>query len=333
MSSHDPTDWVVTKSETDFGSVVDADDYFHPRDIHPPGASVTETYYFGFSVPEEKVFGFLYLWLHPNLEVLSGGVLLYQGRKRSFLAADYHNWYDFLDTSAINGDNGTVTLPNGFVMKIVKPFQEHELLFEDKRADTRFHLVQRAAMPPAVRGGNKHFEQNMKVEGELVLRGKRYRVDCYSVRDRSWAEPRPEELLPVPPYTWVTIGNADFAMNVAGFDDMSQYPVHPGIEVPPKLFTDGWVWRDGQLTRITECKRKTQRDDGLVPLIHTIEATDKLGRKYSVQGETVAGSPVGGWKNIVMQQTLMRWRVNGASYWGESQDVHWHEFERQFRKD
>jgi hypothetical protein len=37
-------------------------------------------------------------------------------------------------------------------------------------------------------------------------------------------------------------------------------------------------------------------------------------------------------ENIVMQQTLMRWEVNSVGHWGESQDVHWHEFERQFRK-
>jgi hypothetical protein len=331
MSNNDPTSWVVSKSETDFGVCTDADDYFHPKSINPPGASVTETYYFGFSVPEEKIFAFLYLWLHPNLNVLSGGVVLYQGRKRHFLAADYHNWMDYLDTSHINADNGTVSLPNGFVMKVNKPFKEHEMMFEDKQADTRFHVIQHAAMPAAVRGGNKHFEQNMKVEGELVLRGKRYRVDCYSIRDRSWAEHRPEDSIPVPPYTWITIGDKDFAMNVAGFDDMGQYPQHPGITVPPKLFADGWVYRDGVLTRILSCTRKTVRDDDLVPLEHTIEATDKLDRHYSGKGITVGGSPIGGWKNIFMQQTLMRWEVNGVQHWGESQDVHWHEFER-FRR-
>ena len=329
MSSEDLTSWVVSKSDTDFGVCTDADDFFHPPEIHPPGASVTETYYFGFSVPEEKIFAFVYLWLHPNLKVLSGGVLLFQGRKRHFLAADYHNWYDFLDPhDLVNRDNGTVTLPNGLVIKINQPFKEHELVFEDKAADTRFHVFQRAAMPAAVRGGNKHFEQNMKVDGELVLRGKRYRVDCHCIRDRSWAEHRPEESIPVPPYTWITLGNEDFAMNVGSFDDMGQYPEHPGIAVPAKLFADGWVYRDGVLTRIVSCTRKTVRDDDLVPLQHTIEATDKLGRHYSGRATTVAGSPVDSWKNIVMQQTLMRWDINGSAYWGESQDVHWHEFER-----
>lgn len=333
MSNNDPTSWVFSQSEADFGVCTDADDYFHPKETNPPGASVTETYYFTFSVPEENINAFIYLWLHPNLGVLSGGVHIHQGHKSHYLASEYYNWLDYLDTSHINADNGGVALPNGFQMKVNRPFLEHELRLEDKRSDTRFHLFQRAAMPAAVRGGNKHFEQNMKVEGELILRGKKYCVDCHGVRDRSWGEPRSEDPMPVPPYTWATVASADFAMNVASFDDMSQYPQQDGsITVPPKLMTDGWVYREGQLTRLVSCSRKTIRSDTLVPQVHEIEAVDKLGRTYTLHGETVASCLVQGWKNSLMQQTLLKWNVNGVSHWGESQDVHWSDFERQFRK-
>ena len=188
-------------------------------------------------------------------------------------------------------------------------------------------------MPPAVRGGNKHIEQNMKVEGELVLRGKKYGVDCYSVRDRSWAEPRPEDPMHVSPYTWITLGDAGFAMNVAGFDDMKRYPQNDGsIMVPPNLFTDGWVYRDGELTRIISCTRDTIRSDTLFPQLHVIEATDKLGRSYKLEGKTVASSPVVGWKNCVLKHTLMQFDMGGIKRWGESQDVQWTNFVRQFGK-
>ena len=332
MSNEDPTAWVVSKSKDDFGVCVDADDYFHPQEFNPPGASVTETYYFTFSIPEQRINAFIYLWLHPNLGVLSGGVHVYQGRKTHYLGAEYYNWLDYLDASEhINGDNGSVSLPNGFGLKIKQPFHEHELTFEDKAANTRFHLIQCAAMPAAVRSGNKHFEQNMKVEGELVLRGKKHRVECFGVRDRSWGEHRPEGHMQVPPYTWITIGSADWALNVASFDDMKQYPHHDGsIKIPPRLFSDGWVYRDGTLTRITSCTRKTIRDDELIPQ-HLVEVTDKLGRNYHLHGKTVAACMVVGWKNSLQQQTLMSWDVDGVSRWGESQDVHWHDFERQFR--
>ncbi|MFY9328090.1 MAG: hypothetical protein WAO76_08750 [Georgfuchsia sp.] len=333
MSNEDPTSWMYSKSVDDFGVVTDADDYFHPLDSNPPGANVTETYFFAFSVPEERIHSFLYLTMRPNLGVLGGGVHVFQGHKSHYLASECYNWLDNLDTSHINRDNGTVTLPSGFVLKINKPFHEHELSFEDKYADNRFHLFQRAAMPPAVRGGNKHIEQNMKVEGELVLRGKKYRVDCYSVRDRSWGEHRPEAPMHVSPYTWITVGSADFAMNIASFDDMSQYPEQDGsIIIPPRLLTDGWVYRDKALTRIVSCTRKTIRSDQLVPQEHIIEATDKLGRNYKLHGKTVASSLVVARKNALLQHALMKWDVNGVARWGESQDLHWNDFERQFRK-
>lgn len=332
--SHEDTAWVVSKSEADFGTCTNADDYFHPPEINPPGASVTETYYFTFSIPEERINAIIYLWLHPNLGVLSGGLNIYQGFKSHYLASECFNWLDYLDTSHIDRQTGTVSLPNGLVMKVNKPFEEHELIFEDRYAETRFHLHQRAAMPAAVRGGNKHFEQAMKVDGELVLRGRKYKVDCFGVRDRSWGEHRSEDPMHVPPYTWLTLSGPGFAMNVASFDDMGQYPQRDSsIAMPPKLFTDGWVYRDGELTRIVECKRSTTRsDDQLVPQEHLIEAVDKLGRSYTLRGKAVASCPVVGWKNSIMHQTLVQWDVNGTPYWGESQDVHWTDFERQFRK-
>lgn len=51
---------------------------------------------------------------------------------------------------------------------------------------------------------DKHFEQAMRVEGELLPRGKRYDVDCFNVRDRSWGKPRPEENMTLPPTSWMT---------------------------------------------------------------------------------------------------------------------------------
>lgn len=186
MSDNSAISWVAGESGAEFGACVDADDFFHLAG-NPPGASVTETYYFTFSIPEQGIHAFLYLWAHPNLKVLSGGVLIYQGKKPHYLAADYFNYLTYLDLSHVNADTGTVTLPNGFQLKINKPFQEHELSFSDPRSGVSFHLLQTAAMPPAVRKGNHHFEQNMRVQGELRLRGKTYQVDCHSVRDRSWA--------------------------------------------------------------------------------------------------------------------------------------------------
>ena len=49
-----------------FGQVTEIDEYVH-REVEDPHYSVTETYWFSFSVPEENLHGQIYLWMHPNL--------------------------------------------------------------------------------------------------------------------------------------------------------------------------------------------------------------------------------------------------------------------------
>jgi hypothetical protein len=56
---------------------------------------------------------------------------------------------------------------------------------------------------PIVWANGKHFEQVMRTQGQLVLRGQRHDVDSFNIRDRSWGELRPEGHNPAPPYNWV----------------------------------------------------------------------------------------------------------------------------------
>lgn len=325
-------DWVCSPG-SGFGTYTDDDEFLHFDGI-PPTASVTETYYFGFWVPEEKIQGWAYFWLHPNLKVITGGVMIYKGFKPCSLAADYFDVQAFLDFSHINLDNGTIELPNGLTKRVITPLKETELVFRDTAAETEFHLVFRAAMPPAMRSNNKHFEQNMAVKGELTLRGKRYQVDCHSLRDRSWGEERPETTSKLPPYHWCSMSFSDkLAINLGIFDDLSHHDEAGEILLPPKLFVDGWVFSEGELVRLKAGQIKTQRTEGtLVPLSHAIEITDVSGRTYQINGDTVATCNWNTWPNMLCHTSLTRWEMDGQAGWGEDQEVYWHEFIRLNRR-
>jgi hypothetical protein len=326
-------DWVHSAASM-FGTCTEDDEFFHFESI-PSAPSVTETYYFGFWVPGEKIQGWAYFWLHPNLKVITGGVMIYQGFKSCSLAADYYNLQAYLDFSHINLDNGTIELPNGLTKRIIKPLAETELVFRDASARTEFHLLFRGTMPPAMRSNNKHFEQNMAVEGELTLRGRRYSVNCHSIRDRSWGEERPESVSNLPPYDWYSVSfSKDFAMNLGIFDDLTGHDDGSGqIVVPPELFVDGWVFSNGNLVRIKEAHKKTLRAQGtLVPLTHTIEITDTTGNTYRITGDTAATCNWNIWPNALVHLSLTRWECEGQSGWGEDQEVQWHEFIRLNRK-
>jgi hypothetical protein len=327
----DGTAWIHNATSNGFGTQRAEDDFLH-REGNPAEASVSETYYFGFHVPEEAIHGNVYIWVHPNLGVITAGALISRGFRPRSGAADYFNMHAYLAVKDhVDVATGAMRFPGGLQLTPIEPMRHWHVQLDDASANTRFDLQFIAAMPAAVRADQKHFDQNMRVEGSLVLRGREYRVDCHEIRDRSWSNPRPEDRMPVPPYDWLCLTRGDrFAMNLSLFDDLSVLGDGGGVlHAPPKLLQDGWVWRDGQLRRIVEASKRTERSaDILRPTRHEVRAVDDEGRVYDLVGEIVGSCNWNGWPNMLWHQCLTRWTCNGEEAWGETQEVQWHDVMR-----
>ena len=52
-----------------------------PSPVVAVGDSLTETWYWGFNVPEARINCYAYCWVHPNLGVVSAGLFIYRGIK------------------------------------------------------------------------------------------------------------------------------------------------------------------------------------------------------------------------------------------------------------
>lgn len=325
--SNDKTQWIANHGEG-FGSVRSEDDFLHLQG-NPPGPSVTETYYFGFHVAEAAIHGYVYIWFHPNLKVVTAGCLISKGFRANTMAADYMDIRAYLAMDDhVNLDNGVMQFPSGLELRPLDAMKRWEVTLADKNTGTSFALTFNAAQAPVIRADQKHLDQNMHVEGELTLRGEKHRVDCYQIRDRSWQNLRAEDPMPVPPYDWLTVTQgADFALNLSLFDDLSVLG-NPGgrIHVPPTLLQDGWVQLGSELRRIVEVDKRTERHPvSFSPLRHVVSALDEKGQRYELAGDSLGGCTWNGWPNMLWHQNLMRWSLNGEPAWGESQEVHWHE--------
>lgn len=327
MAEDSATGWIANGTGG-FGQVRDQDDFLHAQG-NPAGASATETYYFGFSVPEQAVCGFIYLWFHPNLGTVSAGVMVYQGQCPSALAAAYSDIRNHLSIADhVDAASGVMQFPMGLRLEPVVPLQHWRITQAENSRGTAFALDFRAAQPPVVRADQKHFDQAMRVTGSLVLGGRSLAVDCVQVRDRSWNNLRVEDPLPVPPYDWLTLATADgLAINLSLFDDLRVLGPVNGIGVPAQVLQDGWVQRDGQALRVVEVSKRSERDPHtLAPTRHLLRAVDEAGGVWELDGEVVAGSNWNGWPNMIWHQGLLRWTCNGRPAWGESQEVHWQPF-------
>ncbi len=330
MSAKENEDWFKTPS-AGFGDFTDADDFLHPQEV-VEGDTLTETQYFGFNIPEENIYGFSYFWLHPNLDVVTGGLFACQGLKNSSMQAELFDMHAYVSKDrVITNDLQAYEFPNSYAVKVLEPGKRMRIAYNDEARGNRLDMEATAIMPVAMRGNNKHFEQGMKNSGELVLRGKRYSLDnTYAVRDRSWGQLRPEDNTAMPPMTWLTgtFGD-DFAFNCNCADHPDLSPDWSGVlEMPAEnTFHDGWIFENGELVRLKSARKSTRRDPQTGrPLRHDIQAQAADGSTYHITGEITAGLPWSGWPNMVCQLYLTRWECKGRTGWGDTQEVQWNDY-------
>lgn len=319
------TDW-NSNLGLGFGQHQPGDEFFHGTG--EPVDSLTETWFWNFHVAEAAINCFAYCWVHPTLKVVSSGLFIYQGLKASHLECELFEYRDYMSMSVV-GDGSDIHLPNSFRAQAVDPLNHVRLTFDDPQRETSVNVDLRAVGVPIMRANNKHFEQVMHATGELILRGKSYKVDCLPVRDRSWAEPRPENHNPAPPYTWVTgTFGEDFAFNVGSHDDPDRHPDWIGVmPVPARIFNDGWVVVNGEQRRVVKSsKLTTRRGDRNSPVTHDYSFEDDRGDAYHITGELIAQTEWGGWSNTTCHLGLVKWDWNGRTGFGESQEVHWNDY-------
>lgn len=319
------TDW-NSNLGSGFGRHEERDEFFHGTG--PEGDTLTETWFWNFHVPEANINCFVYCWVHPNLKMCSGGLMIYQGHKPSHLACELFDYRDYLSMDVV-GDGSVISYPNGLTVTAIEPLTKVRMDFDDPSRDTSFSVVATAVDIPIMRANNRHFEQLMHVKGSLRLRGTDHIVDCYAVRDRSWGELRPESNAPVPPYTWVTGAfGPDFAFNVGSHDDPGRTPDWECvIHAPERIFNDGWVLKDGEQRRIVKSSKITRRQgERHAPVTHEYEFEDDKGDSYRISGTLVAQMEWGGWSNMTCHLGLVKWQWDGRTGYGESQEVSWNEY-------
>lgn len=315
-----------------FGSITAKDELLHPQAFAEVKAdTATETQYLGFSVPEAGIHAIGYLWHHPNLKVVTGGLLVWQGIKRYATAAELCDVRAFMSDRALANDLHEYRLDNGYGVRIIEPLKRLQMTYEDAARGNAVDLEFTALAEPVMFGDGKHFEQPMRVRGRLKLRGKEYAVSCYNVRDRSWGKPRPEDNMPLPALSWMTgVFNDDFAFNCNMLDQHEQQPElqNTGFALPAeKTLNGGWLRRDGVVARIVSATKRIERDpDSRLPRRVDLSFTDEHGRTVAMHGELIAAAPWQVWPNLIFPVCLMRWRCEGMTTYGDCQEGYWNDY-------
>ena len=160
---------------------------------------------------------------------------------------------------------------------------------------------------------NGHFEAKGHVTGNLTLRGRKYKVDCYEGMDHSWG-PRPE--LGTRSVSWMSL---NFGEELAFHLAIPMNIVDGEVHYDALRF--GFVVDQGKVYGLVEASVQASRVQMMCVNNH-IRVKDVRGREYEIFGTAVAGHP---WYSFnpshVSFQSYMRYQCGTRIGYGEVGDI------------
>ncbi|MDB5482431.1 MAG: hypothetical protein JWO83_3484 [Caulobacteraceae bacterium] len=286
---------------------------------------MTETCWFSFCKPEERLGGWLYTMVRPNIGTVSGGAWVWDDTAHLPWEALYSANFSALQLPR-EGDLSDIRLPTGVSIRAVEPVIIYDLGFEDGnrcKIALRFSAVM--APRPLRSGGSpfgsaSHFDQFGRVTGEVRLGQRVVAIDCLAMRDRSWGA-RPEHRPRKSAYVTGIASARDGFLAVTRWNGDVEEIAY------------GFMILNGETADLVSGRRIVQRDPehGWVTNI-LIEGRDELGRVLEARGTRLSGIIINR-HSFIDSNGLIAWSINGRTGYGEDQDmwpVHdWADFRRR----
>lgn len=305
--------------------------------------SWAETLYIPFAVPEEALFGNLYLMARPGVGVITSDVKVFQGLGRSRFDALYTDNQTQLPAPA---DFRQFELPSGVSVDLRDGPNSYKVRYEGF-GKTRFELEVTAVMPaydihdpnmdPMARksydeqsehsgygeayGG--HYDQFVQVRGDLMVHGRAYQIDYMECMDRSWGV-RPE--VGLTPMAW---HNANFGEDYAFHAIWSMD--YAGDRDNQHTFAHGFVLENGTVYGCTGANIRVERD-GVWGAHYDVTATDERGKQHRFLGAPIASGLWEPYGCVGVPNLLCRYVAdNGRIGYGELQEGWFYDAWQQLR--
>ncbi len=88
-----------------------------------------ESAWFGFAIPERAINGFFYYWVRPNMNIVAGGVAVWDAIGSHRDDCRYYHWFPFNPLPA-GADMFSLRLSNGMSVQTLEPLRAYRLGFE-----------------------------------------------------------------------------------------------------------------------------------------------------------------------------------------------------------
>ena len=287
-----------------------APDKFYPSPSDNPYWN--ESVWFSITIPELRLHGFIQYYFRPNMGLLNGGPVLWDPTGHQVWNCRYYNWSQ-LQACPPGAEKFNMQANNSLSVEVVETMQHYRIGydFENLKLDLHWHAIapmhQLRSKDPGQHATQKfHMEQAGHMQGTMVLDGKEYAIDCYSMRDTSYG-PR----------------DYSFSSNGGYFWGISQHSAFHAIvkgEGPQQHVIGGFIWQDGELASLDSGYRHVERYSDLGPERVRIAMRDQLGREMTATGKLDPGFIFTGYSDHTVLWSLLEWDWDGVRHWGDNQE-------------
>jgi hypothetical protein len=198
-----------------------------------------ESVWFSFSIPEQRIHGFIQYYFRPNMGMLNGGPVMWDASGLCVCNCLYYNW-SHLQASPAGAEKFNMKANNSLSVNVLEPLTRYSIRYDND--GFVMDLEWTAAGPiHQLRSGNTaqqavqkyHMEQPGHMRGIVRRDGVEYAIDCHSMRDTSYG-PRVYQTSSTGGYFWGIADNSAFHAIAKG--EERQQDVNGGL-----------IWRDGEL--------------------------------------------------------------------------------------
>jgi len=299
------------------------DDAFHQPDDDSPWH--TETAWYSFWTPGGEYAAHVYLRFRVNLGIANSCIYVWgPGTSTPWEAAYWKHLHVPMPKSLT-----AMELLGGLRHEQRVPFESYDLSYVDNRnygSPVGFDVRVNAVGAPEFFGG-KHFDQAVRVTGQLDVDGRSFAIDCLAMRDRSWYR-RGDFTLFRSAYSYALAEPGD------GFLALYAAPRDRDMLVDDLPLVGGHRLGQGPVVRFVDGQRVVRsREPGTGrPVEISVRAVGADGVPVEVHGRVTNCIGLAANPNMFSWMSLVEWSYGGRVVLGEDQEIWSPSLWRAFRQ-
>lgn len=276
-----------------------------------------ESAWFSFSIPERGIHGMIYYFFRPNMNLLTGGPIVWDETGSHIWDCLYYDWHH-IQPIPEGAEKFDFTALNSLRVEVVEPLKHYRFHYDHAGFELDFdwigleephHFLGMEIEATGMTADNRmHLEQMGRAKGRFRYKGETYDFDSYALRDTSWGV-RMMDNVKRGSYFWA-VADDDTAFHAQTMGDGDEQRV-----------VGGFLRLDGRTETVTGGKRIVTKMGQYTPDEFDVSLEDEAGRTAQFTCRSSVHLMVNFYPRAQVVWSLLKADFgNGKEGWGDLQE-------------